>query len=115
MGDNKRAVGDAYEELAVDFLIQHNLIIAERNYRNRQGEIDIIAKDGAYLVFIEVKYRKNNRMGLPQEAVNVRKQQKIRQTAGYYLYQHRYGDDVPCRFDVIAIAGTDVCWIKDAF
>lgn len=115
MQNNKRTLGKDYEDLAAAYLEQQHLIILERNYRNRQGEIDLIANDHGYLVFIEVKYRKTNRMGLPQEAVGSHKQQKIRQTARYYLYQHRYGDDIPCRFDVVAITGTEINWIKDAF
>lgn len=115
MGDNKRAVGRSYEADAASYLAKQGLVILEQNYRNRQGEIDLIARDGDYLVFIEVKYRKNDRMGSAAEAVDYRKQEKIRHTAGYYLYMHRYGDDVPCRFDVVAITGTRISWIKDAF
>ncbi|MGL5435202.1 MAG: YraN family protein [Lachnospiraceae bacterium] len=115
MGDNKRAVGGQYEGIAAGYLEKQGLVVLERNYRSRQGEIDLIARDGDYLVFVEVKFRRNDRMGSAQEAVDLRKQQKIGRTAGCYLYQHRYGDDVPCRFDVVAITGTKICWIKDAF
>lgn len=115
MGDNKRAIGSRQEELAAAYLEQRGVRILERNYRSRQGEIDLIARDGDYLVFIEVKFRKDNRHGVPAEAVNARKQQRIRHTAAYYLYQSRYGDDVPCRFDVVAILDNDIEWIKHAF
>ena len=57
MTRNNRAVGSIYEEKIAAFLKQNGFVILERNYRCKQGEIDIIAKDGSYFVFIEVKYR----------------------------------------------------------
>ena len=111
---NRRETGRQYEETAVRYLEEQHYQILERNYQIRTGEIDIIAKDGAYLVFAEVKFRQNERMGDPLEAVDIRKQKKICQTAKYYLYQKKL-QDLPCRFDVIAITGAKVCHIKDAF
>ena len=83
-------------------------------YRIRTGEIDLIARDGRYLVFAEVKYRKNLQMGDPLEAVDLRKQQQIYRTAIYYLHQKKW-ENVPCRFDVIGITGTQICHIRNAF
>ncbi len=57
MQQNKRQTGAAYEEQAARFLLEQGYQILERNYRCRQGEIDVIARDGSYLVFVEVKYR----------------------------------------------------------
>ena len=78
------------------------------------GEIDLIAKDGAYYVFCEVKYRADERKGSPLEAVDARKQQKIFRTAMYYLTEQQL-EDVPCRFDVVGIEGTKITLIKNAF
>lgn len=114
MSENKRITGVQYEVLAARYLIEQGLEVLEQNYRSRQGEIDLIARDGEYLVFIEVKYRKNDSLGFPEEAVDLRKQQRIVQTAGYYLYQQGYGE-IPCRFDVIAILGSRIRWLKHAF
>lgn len=111
---NRRETGTQYEERAAEYLIAQNFQILERNYRIRSGEIDIIARDGTVLVFIEVKYRKNDESGNPLEAVDIRKQRKIIKVARYYLYQKKYGD-VPCRFDVIGICGSHIEHIKDAF
>lgn len=112
---NKRQVGSSYEEIAAACLIKEGYRILERNYRCRQGEIDLIAKDGRYLVFIEVKYRSDRKKGDPSEAVDGRKQEHIRRTAVYYLYQHGYGEDTPCRFDVVSILGEEIRLIRDAF
>ena len=88
--------------------------ILQFNYRCRLGEIDLIAKDGAYYVFCEVKYRADERKGSPLEAVDARKQQKIFRTAMYYLTEQQL-EDVPCRFDVVGIEGTKITLIKNAF
>ena len=74
---NKRTVGTNGEERALSFLQDHNVRILDQNYRNRCGEIDLILKDRSYLVFLEVKYRKNSCLGAPQEAVTLRKQKTI--------------------------------------
>ena len=89
--------------------------ILEHNFRCRQGEIDLIGRDGRYLVFFEVKYRKTARNGMPAEAVGYAKQQKIRYTAQFYLYSRRYRENMPCRFDVVSILGDQISWIRDAF
>lgn len=112
---NKRSVGSSYEEIAAAYLIKEGYQILERNYRSRQGEIDIVAKDGDVLVFIEVKYRKDLSSGYPEEAVTYKKQCSIRNTARYYLYTHGSCQDTACRFDVVAILGKEIKLIKDAF
>lgn len=114
MGENKRITGSRYEEVAAQYLTGQGLEVLLFNYRSRQGEIDLIARDGDYLVFVEVKYRRTDRLGFPEEAVDIRKQQKMMQTAKYYLYQQGHGD-LPCRFDVVAITGNRIRWIKHAF
>ncbi len=112
---NKRVVGDEYETLACEYLTRHGYRILERNFRCRQGEIDIIARDGMYLVFLEVKYRRSGREGDPAEAVDARKQARILRTARYYMIHNHIPDDTTCRFDVVTVLGENVRLIKDAF
>ena len=112
---NKREIGAAYEEAAAVFLEKNGVRILERNFRCRQGEIDLIGRDGEYLVFFEVKYRKNADAGLPAEAVGTPKQRRICRTAKYYLYRKHYGESVPVRFDVIAVCAERVNWYQNAF
>jgi putative endonuclease len=102
MKKSARAIGDAGERDAVSFLERRGFAILDRNFTYHHGEIDVIAKDGDELVFIEVKLRRTAQFGLPEESVTVAKQELIRRTAeGYMLERHL--DDVPCRFDVVAI------------
>ncbi len=119
MNLNKRATGTDLESLACRYLEDNGAIVTERNYRCRQGEIDIIARDGRYLCFIEVKYRQNDRYGDAQDAVNNRKQQKICKVSQFYLYSKYKSFDLPVRYDVIAISQKDDIyvfkWIKNAF
>lgn len=112
---NKRAVGTTYEKLAGNYLEQHGYEILEYNFRCRMGEIDIIARDGEYLVFVEVKYRSSSRTGSPLEAVDTRKQRIISKVASYYCLTHGCGEGQPCRFDVVAIKSEEYTLIKNAF
>lgn len=85
------------------------------NYRCRNGEIDIIAKDGEYLVFCEVKYRRDLKYGEGLEAVDLKKQRKISMCALYYITEKGM-DRMPVRFDVVSILGDGkVKVVKDAF
>lgn len=115
MRQNNRETGSRYEEQAAVFLTQEGYEILERNFRCKSGEIDLICKEGSYLVFVEVKYRSSGESGDPAEAVGLRKQKKIIDTARYYLYIHKYQEDTPCRFDVVAILEQDIRVIRDAF
>ena len=112
---NNLSLGTIKEELAADYLEKNEISVLTRNYRCRYGEIDIIAKDGEYLVFVEVKYRKDLNKGYPQEAVTIRKQKTIAFVANYYIMQHNLELDTPIRFDVIAILGEEITHIKNAF
>ena len=112
---NKRKLGSEKEELAIAYLTEQGVKILARNFYFRGGELDLIVKDGEYICFIEVKYRKNIVYGFPEEAVTPAKQQKIVQGARVFLYQNKYAPDTPCRFDVISIYQEEVTWIKDAF
>ncbi len=112
---NKRETGSVYEDMAARYLTGQGYEILERNFRDRLGEIDIIARQGGYLIFVEVKYRRDTGSGYPEEAVSRQKQQRIRHTASYYLYRRGYGEDVPCRFDVVSITGDEILLFKNAF
>lgn len=100
---SKRALGFQHEEEAVRYLKDQGYRILCRNFSCRQGEIDIVAKEGCYLCFVEVKYRGTARWGDSLSAVDFRKQQRISRTALYYLARHGYGAETPCRFDVVGI------------
>lgn len=110
-----REIGRRYEVYAASYLEKKGYRILERNFRCRQGEIDLIAQDGRYLVFVEVKYRRNKKYGEPAEAVDGKKQQKIRRTARYYLYHKGYSEQTPCRFDVVGISSEKISIIQNAF
>ncbi len=112
---NRRAIGSEYERLAAAYLKQNGYEILEQNYRCRAGEIDLIARDGSYLVFVEVKYRKNSQKGFGSEAVDRRKQQRIIRAARWYLAGHRQESDILCRFDVVSFCKEQICLLKDAF
>lgn len=113
---NKRNLGAAYEERAAAYLTEQGLCIEEKNYRCPAGEIDLVARDGGYYVFIEVKYRAGEGSGDPLEAVNARKRRVISRAARYYLVRHAGTLDVPCRFDVVGFRGAgEPCWVKNAF
>ena len=112
---NKRQTGSAYEQTAAAFLTGEGYRILEKNYRCRAGEIDLIAKNDGYLVFVEVKYRRDDRKGEPQEAVTPLKQQRIMRTAQYYMVEQNRPEDTPCRFDVIAVFGEEIRHFVNAF
>ncbi len=115
---NKRQIGTVYEEAAVAYLVQNGYQILERNYRNRCGEIDIIAyeTEKKTLVYFEIKYRSSLCCGDPLEAVDLRKQKRIYLAASYHYAQQGYEISDFCRFDVIAFYGDDnLEHIKNAF
>lgn len=112
---NRRALGSAYEKLAGEYLTSFGYEILEYNFRCRSGEIDIIAREGKYLVFVEVKYRDSGRSGSPLEAVTVKKQRIISKVAAYYCLTHGLGEETPCRFDVVGIMGEEITLVRNAF
>lgn len=113
----KNIYGKRSEIIASDYLKQKGYKIIDVNYKNKVGEIDVIAKDKECLVFVEVKARVSQQFGHPLEAVNTQKQQKIRAVAGVYLMKcHML--DAECRFDVVSILGVEnleIEHIVDAF
>ena len=106
------------ENLAAWFLKQNGYKIIEQNYRNRMGEIDIIAREKKTIVFVEVKSRKSIRYGSPKLAVTLKKQRKISMVALYYLKATKQSD-AKARFDVVAITSNhdepQIEIVKNAF
>ena len=113
--NNNRAVGAAFEQMAADYLESLGMCVTDRNYFCRGGEIDIVARDNAYIVFCEVKYRRDTRYGYPEEAVDALKAARIRRTAAGYMLSHHISENTPVRFDVISVLGNKINHIKDAF
>ncbi len=117
---NKRTAGDYYEVLACDYLRENGLTILCKNFRCKSGEIDIVAKDGKYLVFTEVKFRMGNRFGTAEYAVDFKKQNVISRVSDFYRKRFGISDDTSQRFDVVAMDMDDdralhVRWHKNAF
>ena len=115
MSMNKRKVGGEYEKLAASYLVKHGLSIIEMNFRVKAGEIDIIAKDGEYLVFAEVKYRSGMNQGGAAYAISASKKRKIYRIAQWYMSMHHIPQDTYCRFDAVLIDREDITYIKNAW
>ncbi|MCR5214467.1 MAG: YraN family protein [Eubacterium sp.] len=116
MTDNTRKIGAFWEKQVAEYLEMEGMEILDMNYRTRYSEIDIIARDKEEIVFIEVKYRTSSFSGNPLEAVDSKKQNRIRNAALYYLSDHNYIEDrTSIRFDVIGIEGQNIEHIKMAF
>ncbi|MBS4030978.1 MAG: YraN family protein [Clostridiales bacterium] len=110
------SLGRQGEELAAAYLVDKGYQILVRNWRCRHGEIDLVAMDGKTMVFIEVKTRRTVRLGLPAEAVDIRKQERLRSLARRYIYET--GQTAGAyRFDVVAVTTTDnsITLIQNAF
>lgn len=106
-GNDRIKTGKRGEDLAAAYLEKAGYKIIERNYRCIFGEIDIVAKDGRTLVFVEVKSRRSDRFGIPQESITFRKQRKITQIAMNYIKERGF-DQNEARFDVVSIRMSDV-------
>lgn len=119
MSGYKKELGKTGEELAINYLTKSGYQILARNYRCRLGEIDIVAREGEYIVFIEVKTRTGVSFGLASEAVNYRKQQRLHKLAAYYLLLSGK-KNMNCRFDVVTLQlindnNWEIDIIKNAF
>jgi putative endonuclease len=110
--------GKQAEHLACEWLTRRGLTLVERNYRCPFGEIDLVMRQGATLVFVEVRLRRSGAYGTPAETVDGRKQARLRATAEHYLAARR-DSKKPCRFDIVALTGSDsdheVEWLQNAF
>ena len=102
MGDERQTLGRAGEEAACAELTRRGYHILSRRYRTRAGEIDIVARDGRAVVFIEVKTRASAAFGSPLDAVTVQKRAQVRKMAADFLWRSGLGE-VPCRFEVVAV------------
>lgn len=100
---NNKILGNRGEQAATDFLLSQGYHICARNFRVPLGEIDIVARQGKLLVFVEVKTRRSLSYGTPAAAVNYYKQQKIIKVAQCFLRQQHLAIDCCCRFDVIEV------------
>ena len=107
--------GDGAEAGAAAYLEGRGLKIVARNYRCRFGEIDIVARDGATLVFVEVRARTSDAFGGAAASITPAKRRRLVATARHYLSRQRA--DAPCRFDVVLLSGSAprIEWIPDAF
>ena len=108
-----RNIGNEKENLALHFLKRQGLKLIARNFHSRFGEIDLIMRDKTCLIFVEVRFRSRDHFGSGAESVSFQKQQRLIKTAQFYLL--RYPQNVPCRFDVLAIRPQNIDWIKNAF
>lgn len=113
--DNTRAKGGYFEDMACKYLVEKGYILLSRNFRCRLGEIDIIARDGDYIVFVEVKYRQNYKKGYPAEAVGSGKIRRISEASAFYIHKNNLPLDAPYRFDVVSIEGNEIKHIVNAF
>ena len=118
MTEARQTLGKRGEDLACRELERRGYAIVARRFRVRSGELDIVARDGATLVFVEVKARAGRRFGEAAEAVTPLKQLRMARLAGEYLVRHGI-PDCACRFDVVSIhfdgAAADIQVIQNAF
>ncbi len=114
---NKR--GQWAERFAEDYLLEHGLKLIHRNYSCRMGEIDLIMQEKDTIIFVEVRYRKNDQYGGGVESIDFRKQKKVKTTAMHYLQNNDRYQESPCRFDAMIMTGNSstpsINWIKNAF
>ena len=115
-----QALGDAAEARALEHLLGHGLALVQRNYRvargprARGGEVDLILRDhDGTLVFVEVRARKSARFGGAAASVSIAKQRSIVLAATYFV--SRLASPPPCRFDVVAVDGDAIEWLRAAF
>jgi putative endonuclease len=108
--------GAQAERWAAQYLQRQGLKLVEQNYRSRYGEIDLIMQDGATLVFVEVRLRRNADFGGAAASIDARKQQRIIRTAQQYLAARTHTP--PCRFDAVLMddaQGKQLQWLRNAF
>lgn len=114
---NRRQQGQNYEQAAADYLRRHGLLLIEQNFQVKAGELDLIMRDNDTLVFVEVKYRHDQRHGHAAETVTRQKQTRLIKAANWWmLKQGLSADHTSFRFDVVAIHdnGRQIDWIKNA-
>ena len=116
--DHRQALGKRGEDLACDELERRGYAIVDRRFRTRCGELDIVARDGDVVVFVEVKARSGSSFGFPFESITWQKQQRLSAMAESYLFLKRLAG-AACRFDVVSIlehrTGHTVELVRGAF
>ena len=112
---NNRKQGNDFEALAADFLKRSGMTILQQNFFCKMGEVDIVAKDANYIVFVEVKYRKTKAKGSAVEAVTFNKMRKICRCADVWMMLNKCTGDTSVRFDVVAIEAGHLSHYKNAF
>lgn len=120
MGVTERQIdGQRAEALARAYLQDRGLDFVGANFRTPFGELDLIMREGASLVFVEVRYRRSATFGGAAASVDRRKQMRLCRSAQYYLRGAAVGSQTPCRFDVVAISGNleraSIDWLAGAF
>lgn len=106
--------GDKSEQLACQFLLKQGLLVLEKNFRCKHGELDLIMRDKQTLVIVEVRFRQSNKYGGALESITQKKQSRIIAATQYYLLLNKINS--PIRFDVVTMSNdTDINWIINAF
>ena len=105
-------IGRGGEDRALAYLRQQGLTLVERNFLCKAGELDLIMRDGAHLVFVEVRERNNPRFGGAAASISPAKQRRIVRAAQFYLL--RCKPLPPCRIDIVAIDGERINWLRNA-
>ena len=108
----RQRTGDAGEDAALAHLQQHGLTLVERNFCCRGGELDLVMRDGATVVFVEVRKRASSAFGGAADSVGPAKQARL--VAAALTWLQRYRMPPACRFDVVAIDGGALTWLKNA-
>ena len=120
MKTTTRSKGQETEDACCDYLKNKGLVLIERNFHCRHGEIDLIMKENKTIVFIEVRYRKNNDFGGALESITPSKQIKVKASAETYIQTHKISGAVRIDFVAMTIAPNEDSdylfdWIKNAF
>ena len=108
-------MGNDAEAKAKTFFVEQGLSYIGQNYLCAFGEIDLIMTDRQTLIFVEVRYRKNNLFGSALESITLRKQHKITNSAQHFIQHNQKYSKWPLRFDALGITGEDMQWVKNAF
>jgi putative endonuclease len=116
----KQTLGNQAERLAEQLLLGQGMRLLARNYRCKQGELDLVMRDRDTVVFVEVRYRRTSHWGNAAETVDWRKQKRLIAAAHHYILTHPHLAESACRFDVIAAEGNPADpgsyrWIREAF
>ena len=116
---DRRETGAAAEDAALALLLERGLHLLARNVRYPFGELDLVMREGAQLVFVEVRFRRDARFGGPAASVDATKRRKIARAAQAWIGSHRQFAQASCRFDVVAAMpsppGIACEWIRSAF